>query len=187
MILEFCWHHRDAITPELDRSALLDAQALVEEQNAPLGVTGAELLAVAWSSLAFRIRSQGGVRELGELDGEPLPRLEAIREPSPAEYARLIGKGRLLYEHCMAEISHHCVMGFMDHELTKSRDAERVILELLGWMVEQRIELEPQGDGDAEEVSARVAHTDYMIDLGVGLLHGLSRKQAQDLALAREP
>ena len=114
-------------------------------------------------------------------------RLERIREPSRAEYARLISKGRLLYEHCMTEVSNACIVGFMHHELTKSRKAERVILDLLGWMVAQRFDISELVDEEGDEALRRCAHTDYMIDQGVSFLHGLDRAAASALAADKEP
>jgi hypothetical protein len=125
--------------------------------------------------------AEGRGREV--LDGVPVPRLTALEPLTPAEYARLISKGRLLYEHCMVEVSHACVMGFMDHELKKTKAARRVVLDLAGWMLTQRHALADLG----EDVAARLAHTEYMIDLAVSLVHGLTRAEAQRLAAAIEP
>lgn len=177
MILDFCLSHRDRLDRALSHAALDHNEALLEAEGAPLGIEAGQLHAVLTSSLLGSVTASG----------ERGPRLDRIREPNPAEYARLISKGRILYEHCMTEVSHACVVGFMHHELRKSRKAERVILDLLGWMVEQRLDIADLVDDEGEEALRRCAHTDYMIDQGVSFLHGLDRAAAAALAEDKEP
>lgn len=183
MILDFCLEHRDRLRREHTLDALEHHDALLASVGAPLDVNGSQLHAVAVSALLAHLLENPE----RAWNGKSLRRLEAIRQPNPAEYARLISKGRILYEHCMTEVSHACVVGFMDHELKKSRTAERVILDLLGWMIEQRLDLIDLEDSEGEAALRRCAHTDYMIDLGVSLLHGLSRDEAAELAEDKEP
>ena len=177
MILDFCLSHRDRLDRGFSHEALDQNERLLEAKGAPLGVGTSQLHAVLTS----------GLMESTAASGDRGRRVERIRETNRAEYARLISKGRLLYEHCMTEVSHACVVGFMHHELTKSRDAERVILDLLGWMVEQRFEIADLADEEGEEALRRCAHTDYMIDQGVSFLHGLDRATAAELAADKEP
>jgi hypothetical protein len=177
MILDFCLSHRDHLDRAFSHEALDHNERLLEAKGAPLGVETSQLHAVLTSSLLESVAASG----------ERGPRLERIREPNRAEYARLISKGRLLYEHCMTEVSNACVVGFMHHELTKTRKAERVILDLLGWMVAQRFDISELVDDEGDEALRRCAHTDYMIDQGVSFLHGLDRAAASALAADREP
>ena len=174
MILGFCIEHRSRLMRSMTLESLAHNRGLLEAEGAPLGVRGHHLQAVLASALF--VESAAGARWV--------PSLQRIKRPNAAENARLISKGRILYEHCMAELSHACVIGFMHHELTKSRSAEGIVLDLLGWMVEQRLE----GDvmtGEAADL--RRAHTDYMLDQGVSLLHGCDRATAARLAADKEP
>ncbi len=174
MILDYCLSRRDRLAASMDRESMRQNEALLSAEGAPLGVDASELHAVLSS----------GLLEAAAAGERRCRRLEAIRRPNAAEYARLISKGRVLYEHCMAELSHVCVIGFMHHELTKSRRAEQVILDLLGGMVMEQVESEERGDDDAE---SRRAHTDYILDHGVSFLHGCSREEASRLAEDKEP
>ena len=183
MILDYLLLHRDHLRRETTREALDHHEALIEKEGAPLDVDAPQLHAFVTSRLLEELLDTDG----RSIEGVAISRLERIREPNPAEYARLISKGRILYEHCMTEVSHACVIGFMHHELRKSRASERVILDLLGWMIQQRLELEELADSEGDEAARRCAHTDYMIDQGVSFLHGLSREQAVTLADEKEP
>jgi hypothetical protein len=87
----------------------------------------------------------------------------------------------------MAEVSNACIIGFMHHELTKSLGARRVVLDLLGWFVEQRLQLLDIVPEEGDDAIARIAHTDFMLDQVVSLLHGLDRHMAATLAAEKEP
>jgi len=186
MILDFCHRQCDALRTGTDPEDVRANREALEELDPPFGLGVETLQPFLASALLALVCEQGGNRTL-PFDGHVVRRIERIREPSQAEYARLISKGRLLYEHCMAEVSHACMVGFMDHELTKCPTAERVVLDLLGWMFLQRQEfagLEPE---EGEGALLRVAHADYMLDHGVSYLHGLTRTQADRLAADKEP
>ena len=97
---------------------------------------------------------------------QPLPALEA------ASYARLIQKGRNLFDHCIDQRSSACVVGFMEHELGKSWSAATVVIELLDLIQRKRRALgetdqEPDEDDAQEE---RMETCDDMIACGYGLL-----------------
>jgi hypothetical protein len=183
MILDFCITRGDDLDMRLTLEALDRNDAVLGRHGAPLGVGATHLHAVLLSGLVQRVAKAG--QRL--VNGREIPHLSSIQRPNPAEYARLISKGRLLYEHCMTEVSHWCIVGFMEHELKKSRTAERVVLDLLGWMVEQRVELDGLAEVEGEEAVRRCAHTDYMIDHGVSFLHGFDRDEAAHLAADKEP
>ena len=117
--------------------------------------------------------------------GTRLPRLDDLSNYPQAEYGRLFSKGQTLYEHCMVEESHACVIGFFDHELTKSRRAEQVVLDLLGWM-KRFLDLHSSEPLDAS-VRRRIQHTEIMLDHGVAYLYGLNRAQATRLSEHKEP
>jgi len=183
MIIDFLLDHEDALDPALTVEALNRNEALLDENGPLLDVTVNQVQCVLLSGLFKTVRSRGG-REID--DGKPV-RLEEIREPPAAEYARLISKGRLLFEHCMTEVSHSCVIGFIDHELKKTRSSERVIVDLMGWMISERMALSALAAEEGEAAMRRCAHADYMIDHAVSLLHGLDRSAAQELAAEKEP
>jgi hypothetical protein len=119
-----------------------------------------------------------------EVLGQQIPTWQAIQDYEPGEYGRLFSKGQTLYEHCMVEESHACVIGFFDHELQKSRRAERVVLDLLGWM--KRFRDLHQSESHAGGFRRRM-HTDVMLDHGVSYLYGLDRESATRLAEDKEP
>ncbi|MAG56667.1 MAG: hypothetical protein CMJ83_10290 [Planctomycetes bacterium] len=182
MILDFCL----AWDAELDRSLTIDALhrnlGIIEDHGPDMELTSSQVQAVLVSGLFEAV--QGGERVI---DGREVSRFDEIRSPNAAEYARLISKGRILYEHCMTEVSHMCVIGFMDHELKKSRSSERIVLDLVGWMLEQRLEFEALAADEGQEALRRCVHTDYIVDYGVSFLHGLDREGARYLAESKEP
>lgn len=161
----------------------LRTQALVASDPAPYSVGAEVVLAIAASSLAA---AEAGDAELRALIPEP-----SLREPqfgpgpAPAEWNRLLAKGRQLYEHCMVELSGACMIGFFHHELQKSRTAERVVGELIRELVQERLRTlaEPQDEDDR----VRAAWTEVMIDHGVSYLFGLTRATADALARGKEP
>jgi len=120
-----------------------------------------------------------------EVLGTQLRHLESFSTYSEAEYGRLFTKGQTLYEHCMVEESHACVIGFFDHELAKSRRAEQVVLDLLGWM-KRFLDLH-QSEPEDKSVRRRIQHTEVMLDHGVAYLYGLNRAQATRLSEHKEP
>ena len=183
MILDFCLTHRDRVRRDLTPEAFDHNDALIAAVGAPLSIEASQFHAVATSAL-FEHLVESGERSW---DGVEIGLVQRIRKPSPAEYARLISKGRILYEHCMTEVSHACVVGFMHHELKKSRAAEQVIYDLLGWMIKQRLALVEIEKTEGEEALRRGAHTDFMLDQGVSFLHGLGRAAAAELAEDKEP
>lgn len=185
MILEHGLVHYSELDPGLGREALDRNRAVWALSPLPGGCDPLVVQAVLASNLCRTLARSGGVRRLPS--GAEVQCLDRIDAPPPAEYARLISKGRILYEHCMAEVSSACVIGFMHHELTKSRAARRVVLDLVGWMLEQRLLLADLVPEEGEDALARMAHTDYMLDQGVSFLHGLDRAAAADLAADKEP
>lgn len=128
------------------------------------------------------------VRASGErvVSGERLLRIDRIRDHPRAEYSRLYAKGRTLYEHCMIEPSHACVIGFFDHELGKSRNAERVVFDLLGWIAECRDAMREAFAGEGDD-ALRIQHSEVMMDHAVSYLFGLSREAANRLADGKVP
>lgn len=178
MLIDLSRRFQDALDRSRSREALERARLALAGESLPLGADLLLFQAVHSSRLRAAIVFDAGGRSLNSL---PVPRLEALPGPSAAEYARLISKGRLLYEHCMAEISSVCVLGFMEHEMRKSPSFSRVLADLLAWMVDQRLQLEDLVPEEGEDAVARIAHTDAMIDQGVVFLHGLGREAAREL------
>lgn len=111
---------------------------------------------------------------------DPWPTLRGVTEIAaapllaPAERARLLAKGKTLFEHCLAAESIVCVTGFMEHEATKGASHRLFLREFVAWMVEQRLEL-PEVGLDPASRSA----TDRMIRIGIGILLGESLEQAE--------
>ena len=187
MLLKFCLDHHAEWNPEVSRAALADTEEVLLRSAPPFaGLRAAHVQSLLWSQLYCQTRARGE-RVLDLPDPFVIPMLRTIEAPSSAEYARLISKARLIYEHCMTEVSHAAVASFMGHELQRDRRSRRVVFDLVAWMVEQRLGLVDLGSDEDCDVDERLNQTDYMIDLGVSLVHGLALDEARQLAADLEP
>ncbi len=75
------------------------------------------------------------------MDLERLP-IRRINFTSPEkERARLLEKGRKLYEQCMAKGEQLCVTGFVEHCLVQKPEQADVVHDLLAFLAEQMIDL----------------------------------------------
>ena len=179
MLLRFCIDHARDLDPTPTLEALASNRAALARHGRPLDVDAICLQPVLGSTLLARLRVSGG----RVVDGHPVPLLEDLPPLSPAEHARLLAKGRVLLEHCLEEVSTVCMTGFFEHELRKGPAARSLVLELLGWIQEERLRLAPEED---EEARPRVALLDHLLDMGVAILHGWDRAQAERLCRDRE-
>ena len=172
MILDFLLDQRDELLllqPEDDWRAI--TTLLEQETSLPLGLSLIECVACARSTLARHVL-QVAKREAF---GRTIPTIQQFREHRDAEASRLFVKGVTLFEHCLEEHSFACMMGFFEHELTKSRGAERLIVRLMGFMESARREMTDPSRASEYDFAA------VMIDLGFSYLHGLSRSEALEL------
>lgn len=185
MILDFCLRHRERLVRDPAARGLAANRIALEDLELPLGLEVEHLQPVLCSTLFARLLEQRGGRFLPGL-GE-VPWITHIPAPGGAEAARLLSKGRLLFEHCMATVSHVCVTGFMEHELARSPSGLKVVLDLMAWMVRQRSNLELQEAVEGEAARRRLVRVDYILDQGVSLIHGLGSERAAALAGGKEP
>jgi hypothetical protein len=156
------------------RQDLAAAEAAALRAPPPWPAPGGALLAIATSSLAAHVRA-GGDRPPRRLRLEGLP---------AAEETRLLAKALTLHDHCLAQGSAACMVGFFRHELRKSRGALGVMLQVLDHLEQARIRLGEDPDPLAPE---HAAWTEVMLDHGVSAFHEVPREQADRWAAAREP
>jgi hypothetical protein len=181
MLLRFCLDHGPDLDPTASLEALASNRAALARHGRPLDVDVCGLQVVLRSTLWARLRASGG----RIVDGRPVPILDELPPLSPAEHARLLAKGRVLLEHCLEELSSVCLTGFLEHELRRRGPETRgLTLELLAWILEERLRL---ASGEDEEAVPRVALMDHLVDLGVAILHGWDRIAAERLCAAGEP
>ena len=179
MILELCLDLRHRLDVADSPAAVEKNLVTLRAVALPFDVDPFAVEAVILSRLFEEVSDRGERQVLG---GVPVGNLLELPAPPAAEHARLVSKGRLLYEHCMATAGHVCVVGFFEHEVTRSEGGRRVVLDLLGWIVEQRIGMMRLEGEEPREVASRLAQARFMIDMGVGLVHALAPEHARELA-----
>lgn len=124
--------------------AFVKASLGIMEVSAPAGL----VLAAATSTLCRSGADVGPVK---------------LHRPDAAECARLMTKGRLLFEHCLERRSDVCIVGFLEHRLSVRVPETGIVADMIGWMTEEACH---SLDGEAHALARR------MIDVGIALLHG---------------
>lgn len=185
MLLDYCLENADELDAELTRTALEKARDLAAKRPLPLDVEPEVLVAIAYSTLYHNAKTRD--RETAGPEGSTVRVIENVPAIAENEYARLMGKGRDLFDHCLSQKSKVCVTGFMEYELKKKNPPRRALFDLVAWMVERRIEISESEKLSDEDRAVQTAWADVMIDESIGVLHGLNASQAEELAAERRP
>ena len=131
------------------------------------GATSESLAAIEFSSWRRWVESFGR-----DVDGRPVPPVLRLEALPAGEHARLLAKGRTLFDHCLDEEQDVCILGFVAYELGKNLAARTVLLELLGSMQEDTEKMTAQQDVD------RRRRAEHIVDMTVSLWHGLDHDEA---------
>jgi hypothetical protein len=185
MLLEYCLEFESLLGRSLSSESLEQARLLLRRHSPPMQVRAEVVAAIASSELFARCLEQGRDQPLPS--GATVGVIEDVPALAENEYSRLVAKGQDLFEHCLAQHSKVCITGFVDYELKKKVPPLLALLELLGWMVEQRIEIAELVPGGAVKAAESIAWAECMIDEYVSILHGLSQADAEKLAAEKQP
>ncbi len=86
----------------------------------------------------------------------PIPRINFTA--SPTERARCLDKAKQLYQQCVSKDDQDCVLGFVNHHLSKEPEESDVVHDLLAFLAEEMLRL------NKEKRALQKAFLDYFVD-----------------------
>ncbi len=95
-------------------------------------------------NFAFEIvlpKLRGNFFEPGHVFMKDMPIRRINFTTSPAERARYLEKTKLLYQQCMSKDDQECVLGFVNHHLSKEPEESDVVHDLLAYLAEEMLRL----------------------------------------------
>lgn len=161
MIARWIGAHRDEFPADWNEASSWRGSG--DAEAPPFEVMPEALIAIALCS-AFR---HGAARS--SFDRPPM---------ATAKKSSLLAKGRSLFDHCVSEGSSVCVIGFVDHELSKSKEGLDMVLDFLAAIARVRME-ESAGKPPVE-----LEIIEEMLDVIAGLVLGVDEETTRSLRLA---
>src|SRR5947209_16011570 len=86
---------------------------------------------------------------LTDLKQLPIRRINFITPPK--ERAYYLEKAKNLYSYCMSKNDQACVLGFVEHHLSKQREESDVVHDLLAFLAEEMIQLNKEKRAEMKE------------------------------------